>query len=121
MKLKVNGGWWQFSQPLQDLEAFTTHGSLCGKPGNASGWAVGRLPEQYRSSVYHADYVVYSYATPIAWHLPAGSPSSAYPPGVWYSMHPDGEWITPEEKYSVTTSKHQGHIFTAISQLREAS
>jgi hypothetical protein len=121
MKLKVNGGWWQFSQPLQDLEAFDTHGALRGLPGNATGWSLGQLPGEYHESVKHADYVVYSYSTPIAWHLPAGVPSTAYPPGVWYTMRPDGEWITPQVKYSVTTSKHQGRIFTAISQLKEGS
>jgi hypothetical protein len=119
MKLKVNGGWWQFSQPLKDLEPFTTHGALYGRPGNAYGIAVGRLDSKYHESVKHADYVVYSYATPIAWHLPAGSPTEAYPDGVWYAMNPHGEWITPEDKYSVTTSKHQGRIYTAISELRK--
>lgn len=116
MKLKINGSWTQFTEPLSKLEPFTTHGALHGRPGNASGWAVGRLPEQYRTSVYHADYVVYSYATPIAWHVPNrnegwklgnGEPAPAEP-----------GWVMPDEKYSVTTSKHQGHIFTAISQLR---
>lgn len=117
MKLTVNGGWWQFTEPLQNLEAFDTHGALCGRPGAAGGWSIGRLPSEYHESVGWADYVVYSYNTPIAWHLPAGSPAEAYPPKVWYTMDPQGEWITPAEKYSVTTTKHQGRIFTAISQL----
>ena len=36
------------------------------------------------------DYVVFSYDTPIAWHLA------------------NGDWVRPNRKYSVTTSKHQG-------------
>lgn len=112
MKLKVNGGWWQFSQPLRDLEAFDTHGALCGRPYLLG---TGILPHEYHDSVKQADYVVYSYNTPIAWHVPNrnegwelgnGEPAPAEP-----------GWVTPDEKYSVTTSKHQGRIFAAISQL----
>lgn len=35
------------------------------------------------------DYIVWSYVTPIAWHLR------------------EGRWIMPDVRYSVTTSKHQ--------------
>lgn len=55
------------------------------------------------ASLDHADYVVFSYDTPIAWH--------------------DAErdaWVIPDVRYSVTTSKHQGTIRTAVSQLGEA-
>jgi hypothetical protein len=44
------------------------------------------------------DYVVYSYGTPIAWHIE------------------DGEWIIPDDKYSVTTSNHQGVVRRAIRE-----
>jgi hypothetical protein len=38
------------------------------------------------------DYVIYSYATPIAWHA-------------------NGEWTKSSSRYSVTTSKHQGRLY----------
>lgn len=45
------------------------------------------------------DYVVYSYATPMAWH-----------------SQTDG-WVMPDAKYSVTTSKFQGTLAAALSVL----
>lgn len=62
-------------------------------------WRWGRLPIEYRDSVKTADYVVYSFSTPIAWHTP------------------DGEWHVPDVKYSQTTTKHQGKISVALSVL----
>ena len=47
------------------------------------------------------DYVVYSYATPIAWHTEAG---------VWY---------IPAIKYSVTTSKHQNVVRRAVKNYND--
>jgi len=75
-------------------ETFTTHGALSGEPVSAAwGGNAGRLYgvdlEQWRADGRDVDYAVYSYATPIAWHTPAG----------WYRAV--GRW-------SVTTSKHQG-------------
>lgn len=101
-KLKVNGGWWQFTEPLRNLEPFETHGALRGERVRfPSQINQGRLDDVYLSRLrsWGVDYVVYSWATPIAWH--------------------DSErgWITPDERYSVSTTKQQGRIFTAISQL----
>lgn len=45
-------------------------------------------------------YVVYSYATPIAWKDCFGC------------------WYLNKEKYSVTTSRHQGIVQTVISQIQ---
>ena len=42
-------------------------------------------------------YVVYSYGTPIAWHTAQG-------------------WYIVEQKFSVTTSKHQNYIRRAIAE-----
>lgn len=109
-KLKVNGGWWQFTEPLRYGMDFRTHGALSGRSlwqgmhrhgecfcrETASG---GQLPGHYIDSFAHAKYAVFSYDTPIAW------------------LNEDDVWITPGIKYSVTTSKHQGRIFTAIGQL----
>lgn len=52
----------------------------------------GRLPAEHHDSERQASYVVYSYATPIAWHVP------------------DVGWIMPMQKYSQTTTQHQNHI-----------
>jgi hypothetical protein len=41
-------------------------------------------------------YVVYSYATPIAW------------------VRDNGEWVVPAEKYSATTSRHQSIVRMAV-------
>ena len=98
LKLKVNGGWWQFTDPLKDREAFQTHGALYGAPVSGPSW-YDRLPEHYKDSFYDSSYAVYSYGTPIAW------------------LNEDDMWIMPDITYSVTTSKHQGKIFTAIGQL----
>src|ERR1022692_987307 len=80
-------GWWVYRDILARREAFTTHGALEGVPGPAVSF--GRLPYEWLSSARNADYVVYSYSTPIAWHVYGG-------------------WMVPDEHYSATTSCHQG-------------
>jgi hypothetical protein len=95
LTLTINGIWTQYVKPLRNREPFRTHGSLRGAPVTC-GAETGRLPRQYHDSVRAADYVVWSYATPIAWHGPDG-------------------WVMPDETYSVTTSKQQGRIATALS------
>ena len=44
-----------------------------------------------------ADYIVYSYATPIAWR------------------YTNGEWHLSNQRHSVTTSKHQSRVRRAVS------
>lgn len=61
--------------------------------------SLGRLDDKYRVSVGQADYVVYSYATPIAWHMSDGK----------YNY-----WVMPDESYSATTSRHQSITRTAL-------
>ena len=51
-------------------------------------------------AVENADYVVYSYATPIAWHV-------------------SGSWVVPLEKFSVTTTRHQFYVREATNTLHE--
>jgi hypothetical protein len=98
VKLSTRGGWWTFTPAIRDRVPFTTSGALRG--GSPEG-STGRLPADWRN-LYQtgADYVIYSYATPIAWHRPA-----------------DDLWIIPDEKYSVTTSRHQSIVATVIGQL----
>lgn len=99
LKLKAKGPWQEFHDALVGTPVpFETHGSLSGSEG-APYRNMGQLPENYHESAREAMYTVYSYSTPIAWRLA------------------DGTWITPQVKYSVTTSQHQSKIFTAISQI----
>jgi ABC-type amino acid transport substrate-binding protein len=58
----------------------------------------GILPPEYRDSVNNADYIVYSWQTPIAWH-----------------DKDTGEWTQPDVKYSKTTTVQQGKIAVALS------
>lgn len=88
-------------------EPFKTSGALSGgSPTSGYTPEMGRLPINYRDSFVQADYVVYSYGTPIAWHLP--------------NM---GVWRIPDVSYSVTTSRHQSKIRAALSyaDTRESS
>ncbi len=118
MKLRIKkDGWWVFRDVIANGEEFRTYGALysvkkyvpghvydpcnCAEDGNGP-W--GRLPKQYWESVNHADYVIYSYSTPIAWH----------------DYYQD-KWVMPDEKYSATTSDHQSLVCTAISELPNAS
>lgn len=65
------------------------------------GMLPGPIASDFRRYVRDGmiQYVIYSYATPIAWR------------------YHTGKWAMPGTKYSVTTSKHQGRVGTAISQI----
>jgi hypothetical protein len=65
----------------------TATGSMKGAPGGADTF--GHLPEAYHAEVRDAEYVVYSYATPIAW------------------LTVTGQRVVPDIGYSPTTSQHQ--------------
>ena len=63
----------------------------------------GRLdPEEHalynEALALGVDYLVYSYGTPIAWHTDARG------------------WYVVEQKFSVTTSKHQNYTRRAIAE-----
>jgi len=59
-------------------------------------YSTGYLPACFHPLVRKADYVIYSYATPIMWHCP------------------DTGWFDPEIRYSVTTTRHQSHVRMAM-------
>ena len=88
------------ARAIRQGEDFTTSGALKGV-ANPSWVHTGRMSVtdgRVLYAVHHTvgiDYVVYSYGTPIAYL--AG-----------------GEWVTPDTKYSATTSKHQGTIRYAL-------
>jgi len=59
----------------------------------------GQLPAEHVTALRAATaptYVVYSYRTPIAWHTVGAG------------------WTQPTERYSVTTSNHQGIVAGAV-------
>lgn len=91
------------------IETFTPF-----RHGNVSGTTylitAGRLPAWIALDLARAEregdllYVIYSYATPIAWALRA----------------PDGsapEWAVPGVRYTVTTSGHQSAVFGILARL----
>jgi hypothetical protein len=74
-------------------------GSFRGEVVNGAPFWTGRLPDGWVDWLRGAkgvDYIVYSYATPIAWHSEDG-------------------WTVPNVKYSMTTStKHQPNVRSAV-------
>lgn len=90
------------ARAIRQGEDFATSGAL---KGIANPWWVnsGYMRDSDSAAMYAArdnagiDYVIYSYATPIAYRTA------------------DGQWTIPDAKYSVTTSKHQSTIRYAVS------
>lgn len=70
--------------------------------GNVSGTrecsTFGQLPQEYWASARNAQYLIYSYQTPIAW------------------VDSDGVWFVPDVRYSVTTTNHQSAVKSAIDK-----
>lgn len=96
-------GWWRLAEIIAIGRAFTsTTGSLRGE---REQWptSFGRLPATHAarlradSSRHGIDMIIYSYATPIAWHA-----------------HGAG-WTVPDVTYSVTTSRHQSVVRVALA------
>lgn len=80
---------------------FDCNGTLRGQAGWFIG--VGLLPHEYHDEIttataYDDFYVVFSYATPIAWFA-------------------NGKWTMPDVKYSVTTSRHQSVVKRGIANV----
>lgn len=104
VKLTTRDSFHDFSAALNMRKAFKTSGSLKGGPvtdaATYTGWDMGSLDFEHYDSVRRADYIVWSYRTPIAW-----------------ADAETGEWTVPDDRYSVTTSRHQSKIRTAVSVL----
>lgn len=109
-RLKIHSSFHDYADAIRECESFTAGkpnawddrpGTLWGRLGSTSGThRNGQLPAEYRESLNHADYVIYSYITPIAWRDSRG-----------YG------WTIPDVHYSQATSQHQSTIRTAISVL----
>ncbi len=98
-------GWERFADVIDRRLPFDTYGSLRGRlrPESAeSGQLRDKLPwahTLWQTDQSVIDYVIYSYRTPIAWHVT--SPDNS-------------EWVFPEVRYSTTTNHHQAKIRRAL-------
>jgi hypothetical protein len=83
----------QVPQHIAALQPFKA-AALSGRDEAPHGW--GHLKaydlQMYRSAQTRIDYVVLSYSTPIAWHLP------------------DYGWHVVDTRFSVKTSRHQSLV-----------
>lgn len=91
---------------IDNLRDFT-QASMRGQTYSSGAWlSTGRLPEEYKAclrAVQGPVYVIYSYATPIA----------------WTRIPPQGDdkpvWQIPDVTYSATTNDHQ-HIVRVATE-----
>lgn len=92
---------------LIDLKPFKTGGSWSGSSVDGLS-GLGQLATSSQGSVWtealrpvmvHVDYVVWSYWTPIAFHVRKGDLDF---------------WVIPEVTYSRTTSRQQSHFLLVI-------
>lgn len=104
--LPMRGGWVAFAEAMRERAAFSGGGGPCHGCPKIPGvpmFTTGKLDEGWYESVAEADYVVYSYQTPIAWHIP----------GMHAWMVPETRYQNDEGKPSKTTTRHQNMIRTA--------
>ena len=115
-----------------------THGALSGEPHGGPFCSVGILPRPFVPLLAHADYVVRSYLTPIAFRVARSVldeldvtrevkrvQSSAFTDrecmtgGDYYAVGIDGDddrvWIVPTRTYSVSTGRHQSTMRDALT------
>lgn len=91
---------------LNHRQSFRTSGALKADAGHVGrfmflhgGELRGADLDQWKADREAVTYVVMSYATPIAW--------------VVYDGTPRGRFYRVSQRFSVTTSKHMGHLWAA--------
>lgn len=89
---------------LNMRQSFTTSGALKGEAGSicafrfrGEGELRGADKDRWKADRERVTFVVTSYSTPIGW--------------VVYDGTPRGEFYRVTQKFSVTTSKHQGTLY----------
>lgn len=99
---KLHNGREDIHKAILKGEAFRA-GAMTGTTATQGipTWGYGRLDDKYRASVQQADYIVWSYGTPIAWHI--------------NDECNQGWWVMPDDTYSNTTNRHQGIVRVALS------
>lgn len=82
---------------IRSLKPFKSGGALSARSGNMGQTGLLNTAETnlYGIDANSIDYVVYSYATPIAWHTPNG-------------------WHVVEQKFSQSTTRHQSLVSWAV-------
>jgi len=95
MKHKTTG--LAIARAIANFEDVQTHGALRaenvdGLPEADYGWLTGEDKERFIADSSRIRYIVYSYFTPIAWVA-------------------NGKTYKVRQKFSVTTSKHQGQLY----------
>lgn len=87
---------------IREHEPFKTSGALTGdRYGAYQGRLSGPARERFFNDANNIDYFVYSYGTPIAWHLKTPTESGV-------------QWVLVLDKFSQTTSKHQSAVRSAL-------
>lgn len=86
---------------ISDRTEFNGH-NFKGVWTNNHFMVTGSLPNAFYEHFKDSDYVVFSYATPIAWYK-------------------QSKWFIPALKYSTTTSKHQSFVQRALSTQDEVT
>lgn len=84
------------AEAIANREDFTTSGALfahSGKPWRGAGRLRDEEYAVFNSDYREIVYTVYSYATPIAW------------------VTRDGRVHKVDQKFSLTTTKHQGNLY----------
>ena len=115
-KYRVNADSWTVLRDiLRDGEAFNPNSaSLRGRTATDVYPHHGRMSgideDIFRGhrAAGAIDYVIYSYSTPIAYRITTANPQTG---------EHRSQWIEPSARYSVTTSKHQAKVRTAISRI----
>lgn len=112
-QLMVRDGWWKFQPFLESRTPFKTYGKFYGtdEPDRYTGRLDNTDAAVYLTDFPYIDYVVYSYVTPIAWHV--------WYPGTTGVTQSESYWVMPGRKYSPTTTGHQGKIRVALHESGE--
>lgn len=90
---------------IKDRRPFRDASALRGE--SSGTYHTGRLDQRHADQYNEhrgrgcMDFVIYSYGTPIAWHLQDDPVMGTC-------------WIFPSAKYSVTTSRHQSEVLGII-------
>lgn len=107
------GGWQETRGEIykaimqgREFESGAMQGKRTKMADYVRSFSKGRLDSDWWTVLIddNPDYVIYSYSTPIAWHVP---PDSDEEDG-------DERWVIPKVYYSATTSRHQNLVRTAL-------
>lgn len=102
-----HSGTQAWTDALRRHEDITTGGALLGCATEYGAATYGQLPSDWRSALdsdTSVSYIVFSYATPIAWY-----------------SEMTGEWVIPDVSYSHTTHHHQALIRGALAEIGQWS